>query len=109
MVRVNDDDPSVARLVAGLLRAGGEYGASVRSAFALVDGLTEAARRRPAAVFLDLTLPDAKGLSKRQIAELLRNSPRPVEWHVSNIIREVGLHDRVEGTRSAIRERFVMA
>lgn len=60
MVLVIDDDPSVARLVAGLLRAGGESGATVRTALTLADGLAEALRKRPTAVFLDLKLPDAE-------------------------------------------------
>lgn len=51
----------------------------------------------------------AKGMSKRQIADLLRLSPRTVERHVSNIMHKVGLHDRVELARYAIREGFVEA
>lgn len=51
----------------------------------------------------------AKGLSKREIGELMCISPRTVERHVFNIMQTLNLHDRVDLTRFAIREQLVVA
>ena len=51
----------------------------------------------------------ARGLSKRDIAQLLFLSPRTVERHVANIMQKLGMHDRVALTRFAIREGMVEA
>jgi len=49
----------------------------------------------------------AQGLKNREIAERLYISPRTVKVHVSNLFRKLGLNDRVQATRYAIRHRFV--
>jgi DNA-binding NarL/FixJ family response regulator len=49
----------------------------------------------------------ARGMSKREIATILHLSPRTVERHVANIMEKLGIHDRVELARFAIRERYV--
>ena len=51
----------------------------------------------------------AEGLKNRDIAEKLYISPRTVKVHVSNLFRKLGLSDRVQATRYAIRHRLVRA
>ena len=46
----------------------------------------------------------AKGLSYRDIAELLFVSHRTVQNHVQNVLRKLQLHNRVELTRYAIQQ-----
>lgn len=45
----------------------------------------------------------AEGLSGREIADLLVLSPRTVERHRANLLEKLGMRDRVELTRYAIR------
>jgi len=49
----------------------------------------------------------AEGLKNREIAERLYISQRTVKVHVSNLFRKLGLNDRVQATRYAIRHRLV--
>jgi DNA-binding NarL/FixJ family response regulator len=49
----------------------------------------------------------AQGLKNRDIAEKLFISPRTVKVHVSNLFRKLGLSDRVQATRYAIRHRLI--
>ena len=45
----------------------------------------------------------AESYSNRQIAEALVISEKTVERHRANILEKLGMHDRVELTRYAIR------
>jgi DNA-binding NarL/FixJ family response regulator len=49
----------------------------------------------------------AEGLSGREIAEQLGISPRTVERHRANLLDKLGLQDRVEVTRYAIRRGLI--
>jgi DNA-binding NarL/FixJ family response regulator len=49
----------------------------------------------------------ADGLSGRQIADLLGISPRTVERHRANVLDKLGLQDRVDVTRYAIRRGLI--
>lgn len=49
----------------------------------------------------------ARGLSKKQIASLMQLSVKTVENHAANLMTRLGIHDRVELTRFAIREGLV--
>ncbi len=49
----------------------------------------------------------AEGFSGREIAELLQISPRTVERHRANLLEKLGLQDRVEVTRYAIRRGLI--
>jgi DNA-binding NarL/FixJ family response regulator len=49
----------------------------------------------------------AEGRSSQEIAEVLVISPNTVERHRANILEKLGMHDRVELTRYAIREGLV--
>jgi DNA-binding NarL/FixJ family response regulator len=49
----------------------------------------------------------AEGLSGREIAELLTISPRTVERHRANVLEKLGLQDRVDVTRYAIRRGLI--
>jgi DNA-binding NarL/FixJ family response regulator len=49
----------------------------------------------------------AEGYSSRQIADALVISDKTVERHRANILEKLGMHDRVELTRYAIRRGFV--
>lgn len=49
----------------------------------------------------------AKGLSKKEIAALMHLSVKTVENHASSMMSKLGMHDRVELTRFAIREGLV--
>jgi DNA-binding NarL/FixJ family response regulator len=49
----------------------------------------------------------AEGLSGREIADALEISPRTVERHRANLLEKLGLQDRVEVTRYAIRRGLI--
>ena len=49
----------------------------------------------------------ADGLSGREIADLLGISPRTVERHRANVLDKLGLQDRVDVTRYAIRRGLI--
>jgi DNA-binding NarL/FixJ family response regulator len=49
----------------------------------------------------------AEGMSGREIAEVLQISPRTVERHRANLLEKLGLQDRVEVTRYAIRRGLI--
>jgi DNA-binding NarL/FixJ family response regulator len=49
----------------------------------------------------------ADGLSGREIADLLGISPRTVERHRANVLEKLGLQDRVDVTRYAIRRALI--
>ena len=49
----------------------------------------------------------AEGLSGREIAEELHISPRTVERHRANLLEKLGLQDRVDVTRYAIRRGLI--
>jgi DNA-binding NarL/FixJ family response regulator len=51
----------------------------------------------------------AEGHSNREIAEELVISPKTVERHRANILDKLGMHDRVELTRYAIRRGLIEA
>ena len=51
----------------------------------------------------------AEGLSTRQIAEELVISEKTVQRHRANLLEKLGMHDRVELTRYAIRSGLVEA
>jgi DNA-binding NarL/FixJ family response regulator len=49
----------------------------------------------------------AEAHGSKEIGELLHISPKTVERHRENILRKLGMSDRVELTRYAIRRGFV--
>lgn len=49
----------------------------------------------------------ARGMSKKEIANVDGASIKTVEHHCQNIMEKLDLHDRVELTRFAIREGLV--
>ncbi|MEZ5990344.1 MAG: response regulator transcription factor [Planctomycetota bacterium] len=49
----------------------------------------------------------AQGLAKKEIAARLDISVKTVETHTENLMAKLGIHDRVELTRYAIREGYV--
>jgi DNA-binding NarL/FixJ family response regulator len=49
----------------------------------------------------------AEGLSGREIGEVLDISPRTVERHRANVLEKLGLQDRVDVTRYAIRRGLI--
>lgn len=51
----------------------------------------------------------AKGLSKRQIAEIMHLSVKTVDNHSTSLMNRLNIHDRVELTRYAIREGLAEA
>lgn len=51
----------------------------------------------------------ARGLSKKEIAQIMSLSPKTVNSHCANVMTKLGIHDRVELTRFAIREGLAEA
>ncbi|UCE62194.1 MAG: response regulator transcription factor [Phycisphaerales bacterium] len=51
----------------------------------------------------------AKGLAKKQIAATMGVSAKTVDSHAANLMSKLGIHDRVELTRFAIREGIAEA
>lgn len=51
----------------------------------------------------------ARSMSRKEIADIASISPKTVDMHLSNLMGKLGIHDRVELTRFAIREGFVTA
>jgi len=51
----------------------------------------------------------AEGHTTQQIAEVLVISPKTVDRHRTNILEKLGMHDRVDLTRYAIRRGLVVA
>jgi len=49
----------------------------------------------------------ASGLSKKEIADMLKIRVKTVDSHVTNLMVKLDIHDRVELTRFAIREGVV--
>jgi DNA-binding NarL/FixJ family response regulator len=49
----------------------------------------------------------AEGHSSAEIAEALTISPKTVERHRSNVLEKLGMRDRVEVTRFAIRTGLI--
>jgi DNA-binding NarL/FixJ family response regulator len=49
----------------------------------------------------------AEGYSSKQIAQALMISDKTVERHRANILEKLGMHDRVELTRYAIRRGLI--
>jgi len=49
----------------------------------------------------------AKGHTNREIAELLHISPKTVDFHRTNLMRKLDLHNRTELTRFALRRGLV--
>jgi DNA-binding NarL/FixJ family response regulator len=48
-----------------------------------------------------------KGMSRNEIAEAIHRSPKTVDAHRASIMEKLGLHDRVDLARFAIREGLV--
>jgi DNA-binding NarL/FixJ family response regulator len=46
----------------------------------------------------------ARGHSKKEVAQMLSISVKTVEHHTSSLMNKLGVHDRVELARYAIRE-----
>jgi DNA-binding NarL/FixJ family response regulator len=51
----------------------------------------------------------ARGLSQKEIAKLMNVGQRTAEKHTENLMRKLGIHDRVELSRFAIREGIAEA
>jgi DNA-binding NarL/FixJ family response regulator len=51
----------------------------------------------------------ARGLAKKEIASLIHRSYATVDKHAENLMNKLGIHDRVELTRYAIREGLAEA
>jgi DNA-binding NarL/FixJ family response regulator len=51
----------------------------------------------------------ARGLAKKEVAQLMQLSVKTIEHHSSSIMRKLDIHDRVELARYAIREGLVEA
>lgn len=50
----------------------------------------------------------ARGLSKKQVARELKLSVKTISTHTENIMVKTNIHDRVELSRLAIRERLIL-
>lgn len=105
-----------ADTVAGALqvvRAGGFYleASRARGMVEEMEALKERASRPAAGLLtpreLEVVRLLAEGLSARQIGRRLALSERTVNTHVANVYRKLGVSNRVEAVREAIRMRIV--
>lgn len=94
-------------------RGGVVYSAQVRERIA-VDGAGRAVLRPSRSRLRQLTPRElevlaavARGLTKKQVADLLSISHKTVDRHCGHIMGKLGIHDRVELARFAIREGIV--
>jgi DNA-binding NarL/FixJ family response regulator len=83
----------------------------------IVLDLAEPARPQPRCARLALLTPReqevlaavARGLAKKQVADLLSISVKTVDRHCTHVMNKLGIHDRVELARFAIREGVIEA
>ncbi|MCL5046078.1 MAG: response regulator transcription factor [Actinobacteria bacterium] len=87
-------DPSVAKIVMEAYRSPGRPDSDDS-----IDSLTE--REREIMILL------AKGRTLREIAELLQISPKTVDFHRSNLMQKLGLHNRADLARYAVKHGLV--
>jgi NarL family two-component system response regulator LiaR len=108
----------VEKILAAIHRvvAGGRYfSAPVRQRLVVGDGGLSLPRRPRSRLQL-LTRREtevlryvARGMSKREIAEMLYISPRTVDQHCTHLMAKLDSHDRVQLSRFAIREGLIEA
>jgi len=75
-------------------------------------GLGQAVRARAGALTereLQVLQYVARGMSKREIADVLHLSERTVNCHCASVMTKLNIHDRVELARYAIREGLIEA
>ncbi len=73
-------------------------------------GLATAERTRASTLTLretEILRYIARGLAKKQIGNIMNISVKTVDSHVVKLMNKLDIHDRVELTRFAIRERLV--
>lgn len=87
-------DPSVTKTVMDVYRGPGQTDPSDS-----IDSLTE--REREIMILL------AKGRTAREIANLLQISPKTVDFHRSNLMQKLGLHNRADLARFAVQHGLV--
>ncbi|MDX2131600.1 MAG: response regulator transcription factor [Planctomycetota bacterium] len=106
---------SVARAVRAVARGKTAFSAEVQSRL-VID--SEGVRLAPQVQSRVTALTDrevevlryvAQGLSKKEIAKVMHLSVKTVENHSWSMMKRLGIHDRVELTRFAIREGLVEA
>lgn len=89
------------------------FSPEVRSRFVLKavstspDGLLNTLLSRLSERELEVLRHLARGMSKKEIAHTIHLSPHTVDKHASNLMNKLDIHDRVELSRFAIRERLV--
>lgn len=87
-------DPSVTKTVMDVYRGPGQTDPSDST-----DSLT--GREREIMILL------AKGRTAREIANLLQISPKTVDFHRSNLMQKLGLHNRADLARFAVKHGLV--
>ncbi|MDZ4754678.1 MAG: response regulator transcription factor [Phycisphaerae bacterium] len=116
-VTKSDSPDNLLAAIRGAVAGTTYFSPEVRERMIVDDHGVRMATDPPRAVRSDLLTPRerevlrhvAQGMSKRDIAALLKLSPRTIERHVANLMAKLGIHDRVGLTRYAIREGFVEA